>query len=192
MAYLFVFDYYEDESLNDMLEVYYSIATDESIKSSEEAFTTVKVFVCNKYPLMIEEPSTLVPYSEIVKSYMQKDKRTMEIINKIQKRLVVNKQTGNNKSRLEAKEMIFFTSAQNNLGIRNCFDMIFNKIKHKEDLWKKTTYENIQKRGPNGEEIESEEDKDETEHLNDSSEGVGFFCCKKPNQKKIKTRIKKY
>ena len=169
MAYLFVFDYNDDESLNEMLELYYSITSDESMKINQDSMITVKCFICNKYPLIIQEAPTDVPFADVVKSYMDRDRKTTEIVYKIQKRLIYK----DPKKIPDAKEITFFTNTKYNLGIHNCFGSVFNKIKQKEDLWKKITYENK----------EEHVEKEENDNKEEDAATTGILCCKKTKTK---------
>jgi hypothetical protein len=63
---------------------------------------------------------------------------------------------------------IFFTSCKQNLGVRFCFNKIFNKINQREDLWKKDEFENDL----------SMNSKDEAEE-NKGIKGGLFSCCAK-------------
>lgn len=163
MAYIFVFDYNDDDSLNDMLESYYQISSDEGIKIADENLKTVKCFICNKYPVMIDEVPLDIPYQEVVSTYMERDRRTADIVNKIQKRLIVKDAKKSN----EAKEITFFTNCKYNLGVKNCFSSIFNKIKHKEDLWRKITFE------------PKDSKKEDEDKIEEDDQSGGFLCCKK-------------
>jgi hypothetical protein len=167
MAYLLVFDYEDTNSLNDVLELYLNIFSDESIKTADEKFKTVKVFICNKYPWIIDEVDEDIPYHDVVKSYMENDPRTEEIINKIQERV----------QPYTASRMTFFTSCKYNLGVKNLLNCVFNEIKHKEALWQKITFE------PKKEVLEEEENED---HKEDEA-STGFFCCKR--SKKMENKL---
>lgn len=164
MAYIFVFDYSDDRSLDEMLELYYAISTDESLKVQSENLKTIKCFVCNKYPIMIEDVPDDIAYSEVIKGYADKDKRTGEIISRIQRKLI-DRQLDKNKI-----DYLYFTSTKNNLGVNNCFNSIFNKIKHKDDIYTKILCEEEN----NNEEEEEEDEQNKSEEIQ-----TGFFCCKK-------------
>jgi hypothetical protein len=167
MAYLLVFDYDNMNSLDDAIELYFNIASDEAIKVADEKFKTVKVFICNKYPWIIDEVDEDIPYMDVVKSYMENDNTTEDIIKKIQERV----------HPYNAKQMTFFTSCKYNLGVKNLFNCVFNEIKHKEALWQKITFE------PKKEVIEDEENEDQKE----DEASTGFFCCKR--SKKMENKL---
>ncbi len=165
MAYLFVFEYDDLSSLDDVLELYYNISSDESIKTADEKFKTVKIFICNKYPCIIDEVEDNLPYHELVKSYIDRDSKTAEIVNKIQIRV----------HPYDAKHLTFFTSCKYNLGVKNLFNCVFNEIKHKEALWQKITYE------------EKPEKKEGEEEKKEEDGSTGFFCCKR--SKRIEEKL---
>jgi hypothetical protein len=78
----------------------------------------------------------------------------------------------------DARACTFFTSTKYNLGIRNCFDTIFNKINKKEKLWRKTVYED-------GSEESEEENLNDHHMRKEEDSGFfsrGFLCCKKSSK----------
>ena len=164
MAYLLVFDYDDPNSLQDVLELYYNIASDENIKVSNEKFKTVKIFICNKYTGAIEDVEEDLPNHELVKLYMHNDDRTKDIINRIQSRV----------EPYEAVRMTYFTSCRHNIGVKNLFNCVFNEIKHREALWQKITYEENK--------VENSDDEDKKQEDN----STGFFCCKRSKKKENK------
>lgn len=165
MAYLMVFDYDDINSLQELLDLYFNIASDENIKISDEKFKTVKIFICNKYTGAIEDVDEAIPYHEVVKQYMEDDPKTKDIITRIQAKV----------SPYDATRITYFTSCKYNLGVKNLFNCLFNEIKHKEALWQKITFE--ENKNENSDDDEKKEEETNT----------GFFCCKR--SKKIENKL---
>jgi hypothetical protein len=167
MAYIFVYDYSDDRSLDEMLDLCYSINTDESIKNTEESFKTIKVFICNKYPLVIDEYANHSLNKDIVSQLINRDQKTREMVNKITRRIMKEFYKGVITKPEDAYNLLFFTSTKQNIGVKRTFRAIFNLIKQKDELWKKITFEE-----------KKEEKKDEDEEENNDDGGFGLFCCK--------------
>jgi hypothetical protein len=190
MGYLFVFDYFDDKSLDDMIELCITLMNDEQQKGLQNKETPVKSFVCNKYPYMMDDGSDL-SREEIAESYTLKDPKARQIIEKIDYALNSNHTTKNRdeseRKFLRALKNTYFTSCKNNLGIENAFLKIFNDIKE-TTLYENTEYEEPEKHLENNKEVVLIGEDDDNK--------VSFFCCAERRKKDMggkggKEKIKK-
>ena len=78
MAYVFVFDYNDNKSLTDMLELYTRIITDEDSKGINENLRTIKAFICNKYNNQVNFNGAN-EYTLAIQKIIDKDERAKEI-----------------------------------------------------------------------------------------------------------------
>ncbi len=171
MAFVYCFDYNDDNSLRDMFEINSNITTAELLKiRNNDDFATVKCFICCKFPYLIEEVPEDCVYSELIEEYMKLDPRVTSIIDRIQAHLDSNRDRNDGvmSKRRRANEVVFFTSSKSNMGISYCFDSIINLIKQKDELWKKIAYEDINSGKEEGSNYVEDDD----------DEGTGIFCCK--------------
>jgi hypothetical protein len=187
MAFIFVFEYGNDKSFFDMIELFQIIISFESNKGTAEEYKIVKCFLCNKYPFLSAEHKPGVRYEEIVQEFINSDIKTREYVNKVQSMIESNRQmefeaNKNNNSQKngerklvinknEAKENFFFSSAKHNIGVKNCLNSVFNKINQKEKIWKRVDFDDREELNPD-------------DDLNGKEEtGGGFLFCCRPRKK---------
>lgn len=139
MGYVFVFDYNDEASLREMLELYTRINNDEESKGIADELRPTKSFVCNKHPIQINYKG-ISDYPQVVQKLIDKDEHTKEIVAKIAKIISPRKKTQNQKIEKDpfyyAKRSTFFTNARVNFVVRKAMGIILGQIQQKDGLWK--------------------------------------------------------
>ena len=140
MAYVFVFDYNDNKSLNDMLELYTRIINDEESKGINENLRTIKAFICNKYNNQVNFNGAN-EYTLAIQKIIDKDERAKEIVSKISK-IVTNRKDPNHLAKIEkdpfyfGKRCTFFNNSRVNYSVRKVLGIILGQIQQKDGLWK--------------------------------------------------------
>jgi hypothetical protein len=167
MAIIFVFDYKNYNSLENIIELYQLIKQREDTIISDEKKKSVKLFICNKYENMVEDIPLNYSPNEVHSQFIY-DEDTRRIHERL-KMLFGNSEEVMRKS-------LFFTSAKYDLGLNYFFVNLINEIFQKE-LHKKGYFENVS---------EGNEKRHERGGLglNDSTE-MGFLCCKQKRTKQV-------
>ena len=140
MAYVFVFDYNDNKSLTDMLELYTRIITDEDSKGINENLRTIKAFICNKYNNQVNFNGAN-EYTLAIQKIIDKDERAKEIVSKISK-IVTNRKDPNHLAKIEkdpfyfGKRCTFFNNSRVNYSVGKVLGIIIGQIQQKDGLWK--------------------------------------------------------
>lgn len=175
MAYIFVFDYNEAKSLEDMSSLCRSIRDNEVTKSEQGArrgskkkrsteFDTIKIFIGNKYPHMLEDTMEEIgEKNKLVFPIYERDEKARAILNMLKQHFEGDESV--------AKKHIFFVNTKFNIGVDYAFKETFEKILQKEVLWKVLDYAS---------EDEQKSD-DEEEEIRDNYLNK-IFCCTERNK----------
>jgi hypothetical protein len=178
MCYMFVFDYDNEESFREVLNlaIYIKQSEKTQLENDPNCVETVKCFVANKYPLFIPEiikthleDLDLDVIRELDKkreqtllNFYDTDLKAKEIKYEIDRikyfddkyRFINNRKT---------EDFLFFVNAKYNTGIYNMFEFIINKINSDDVLWKK--------------EIPDTQDTKPIEEVWEEERSIFRFCC---------------
>ena len=163
MAYVFVFDYNNEESFDEVFNYAKDLIYTENSQNNDKK--TLKFFVGNKfdYPIYSEADNlTKLDNANKVYSDDSKYKMYLEKIMKIY----------DNKEEI-AKEYFLLTSAKYNFNVKIMFNNIFNKINQAEYLWMKRGYDSEKS-------IKSDNEPDGRDRNKNESGGIFsklFSCC---------------
>jgi len=83
MAYLFVFDYEDDNSFNEIFYLARVIMNGEKLNMNSEGTKSVKCFVCNKYPYLVNDLNQQNFNEEVLNQMMENDLKIFEYIQKL-------------------------------------------------------------------------------------------------------------
>lgn len=83
MAYLFVFDYDDDNSFNEIVFLARLIMNAEKMDMNLEGFKSVKCFVCNKYPYLINDLNQQNFNEEVLNQMCEDDIKIFEFVQKL-------------------------------------------------------------------------------------------------------------
>lgn len=83
MAYLFVFDYDDDNSFNEIFYLARVIMNGEKLNMNSEGTKTVKSFVCNKYPYLVNDLNQQNFNEEVLNQMMENDLKIFEYVQKL-------------------------------------------------------------------------------------------------------------
>lgn len=175
MAYIFVFDYNEAKSLEDMSSLCRSIRDNEVTKSEQGArrgskkkrsteFDTIKIFIGNKYPHMLEDTMEEIgEKNKLVFPIYERDEKARAILNMLKQHFEGDESV--------AKKHIFFVNTKFNIGVDYAFKETFEKILQKEVLWKVLDYASE----------DEQKSEDEEEEIRDNYLNK-IFCCTERNK----------
>jgi hypothetical protein len=116
IAFLYIFDYNDIQTLHDILELSKLIEQNEMFKLSN--YKPMKYFVCNKYDRMMKEANLDIDYEDYIDALCN-DTSTMSLFK------IINNYLGD---RSLVTDHLFFTSAKYKLGISFLFDKLFLTI----------------------------------------------------------------
>jgi hypothetical protein len=168
MAYIFVFDYNDPKSLEEVSRLCKTIRDNEISKTENQGsknkkrsteFDTVKIFIGNKYPLILEdEMEERGNTNKISYPIYDRDDRARAIL------LLLSQHFDGRDA--EAKQNIFFVNTKHNIGVNNAFTKTFEKVLQKEILWQVLDFA-------------SDEDISDEENEEEINKGIinKIFCC---------------
>lgn len=175
MAYIFVFDYNEAKSLEDMSSLCRSIRDNEVTKSDQGArrgskkkrsteFDTIKIFIGNKYPHILEDTMEEIgEKNKLMFPIYERDEKARAILNMLKQHFEGDESV--------AKKHIFFVNTKFNIGVDYAFKETFEKILQKEVLWKVLDYASE----------DEQKSEDEEEEIRDNYLNK-IFCCTERNK----------
>lgn len=130
MAYVFIFDYNDKDSFDEVLFYAHEISQIELNKGVE--IKTLKFFIGNKFDYPIYYENDALNVFENVVEVMNKDSYYTKYLNRIQG--ILDKTE-------DAEQYFFLTSAKFNFNISFVFSHIFKKINQLDSLWMKVAYD---------------------------------------------------
>jgi hypothetical protein len=183
MAYIFVFDYNDAKSLEEMSSLCRSIRDNEVTKTEQAGrrgskvkrsteFDTIKIFIGNKYPLILEDTmEELGENNKLVYPIYERDEKARAILQMLKQHFEGDESI--------AKQHIFFVNTKYNIGVDYAFRETFEKVLQKEALWKVLDFASDEE---NSEEEEVEE--------NTNNYLKKIFCCTERDKSNIKSKTK--
>ncbi len=85
MAYIFIFSYDDDNSLNDMIYLARTINSAETLEKTDKnsKSSSIKCFVCNKYPFLTTDLTPENFDEGVIEQMCEDDVKIFEIMNKL-------------------------------------------------------------------------------------------------------------
>jgi hypothetical protein len=143
MAYVFVFDYNDEITFSQVLDIATSLTENElnhhrgerkdRSELTKEDFS-IKIFIGNKYPHLLDNEMSINLKNKVIYPVYEIDLRAKEILKEIMRKKIFL-------SEEEAKENIFFCNAKYNIGVQNAFSKVYNQIHQNDDLYRAIAYD---------------------------------------------------
>lgn len=192
MAYIFVFDVYDNDSFENVFTFAKSLQAMENSKDAKDK--SLKYFIGNKYDFPIVDETVQINMSK--DHLFQECKDNQEnLYDEFSKRIKSEFLGGkHNDNEIKIEDCLFFCSAKYGTNVFSIFNKIYDNILQKENLYKKHRYEDSIKK------VDSDDDNGNKIKKTVKKSDSGFFSCcscrernedeEKTNEKTSKKKIK--